>query len=392
MRGGVVYILVCMLFRSSLADSNRVLRDALRLPNTSFTPIEFVTFEFVVRDRRAYVKLHVPREPEDRGVFTRLGLYLAMLTYDGPPAFAGFYLDDHPHPWGGPPVLAFSQKVNTTSPLLIPDHDVWGWTTHWVPPIEVFSAEAEAAPPWHLRAPTVHWRGSIRGTARRRFSNCARSHADFDVAPVHWEARAAAPGAPACMRSNRELALITCRRDKPAEMDDRRLLRHRYLVYQEGFGWSSIIKRLLVSGAAVLVPRKQEYVSLATEWAENQPAVLKFETSDPCASIRAVVDQADATALDAAALETATRARAFFSRRTSERYLRLLMRALGSRQHNIPQHDELLAMGYEELTCAFVQRDAQERLEPHQEWQLSTWYDNVTCLPKAVAVKPDRPL
>ena len=378
-------VLACA-WQPALASLNVYVKQALHLPPSGFHDVPTSHFQFAYSGGRPFIKMGKMHELEDRGVMTRLALLLASRRYTGPEFFFGFDADDRPYSQPTQPRLSYSRAAGASSPLLVPDHDVWGWTTYWVPPTDAFAAEAAFAPAWAERRDSVHWSGVNRTKERALLARCALRTPGFDVHTFIWDGRMlAAAGAPTCMLTDLDMMRITCRRDKPPVLDDRRLLQHRYLVYLPGIGWSSLMKRLLMSGAVILAPRQPAAESLATLWAAERGLTVSFDAEDPCTSISRSLAHLNATRAAARAAHFAAAARVHFGRAASERYLRLLFRALATRQSGVPPPDALLALGYQELTCEWVQRDATRRLRDIMAWQLGAWYDNVTCLPRPLA-------
>lgn len=202
----------------------------------------------------------------------------------------------------GPPVFSFSRSHGAEYPLLFPDADFWGWPHDWIAPHDLLTAQLAAEQPvWADRQPGAYWSGTLLTENRGEYANCAAAHPGL----VHVSAQSFD-----AVRQGTELVISPAGNAlKPASKDLRSLLKHKFNAYLYGHGWSTSLKRIAASGAAVIMPVPNPFDDLTSLALEHCNCTFGYDPERLCDSLLRVLNgTSDALAAQYAAASRAVAA------------------------------------------------------------------------------------
>jgi hypothetical protein len=281
-------VLWFVLFGNSAAAHLHYLNDLRRIEASKFEPFRPISdlahFEVAVLNGTVWTTVSPQFESRlDATIHALFLLSRRRPLLDVLVGFQNIRNDGFAGGGSGPPVFSFSRSRGAEYPPLFPDADFWGWAHDWIAPHDLLSAQFSAEqPPWGERAHDVYWSGTLLSANRVSYAKCAsefpatvKLHAEsFDETRRPFEAQA--------------LKVL-----KPKSKDLRALLRHKFVAYLTGNGWSTSLKRIAASGGAVVMPKPNPYEDLTSLALERCNCTLAYDPTQICDSLLSVVNNTD---------------------------------------------------------------------------------------------------
>jgi hypothetical protein len=362
---------------------------------------------------------NLQRQWGDRGLHTLINLHSLTGSHHAIPDCHGQFAQiRNDLPWGhtfkdGKKVdendfgsdFAFWRTPGENKTVLWPDFDYDGWTFAWTPPLSLVADQfSQVMIKWDKRAPHVFFTGKLsgrKGHIRDRFRICSESHPDLFRADItNWGQLRQHEA----LHRNLTDQTVTSSQQrllpwlKPIAGDLRRYVNYKFLIYLEGNTWSTSLKRLLVAGAVVLLPRPDPHESFTLHrMMEGCPDCFIFYnytelSNGNCSSLIDVLSQHNESHLKGVGERLSSHMTSFLKDRSKLNRLQLDALSQASRQNPLPSdrlrlHNgtlEISGRGLEHITCSRIKTMLREKVGRLLDWQVDLWFDE-QCRVRATA-------
>jgi hypothetical protein len=344
------------------------------------------SFQFAFYDNKLYVNLE--DQVSDRGYQTVWGLLqLQLYAIREGKALPNILLtlDNIRNDQLEGKQLAFWRREGDPKIDLWPEHDYWGWQSSWQAPYPIYAQamEKEAlAVPWDRRRHAVYWSGDVEmNQMRKAYADCAAENKRIVFQGVDWQVFQKKPN-----WRDAEGKIL-----KPMFLDSRKRAEYKYNIYLYGLQWSSSFKRLLPSGAAIIIPSPNPHETLVTmllkqHCADCYISLPYINSSSFCSHLKHLMHNSSIEA-DSSAKKMARRIMSFANKHlnlnATLEYMHQTLHKIASRQATQSNHGlikDIEKLGLEEYDCAKIhQKHLNPALRPEDNstrWQYYLWYDD----------------
>lgn len=341
------------------------------------TPIPEADFEFAFFKNELYIKPLNHQTSEYRGSMTRLALYILSQKHSIPNVVAGITnihkdlpTDQAP---ADAPLFSFSRQRGKSSPALLwPDYDFFGWPSNWIAPYDMITeAFNKSMKGWDTRIPKAFYSGRNLSKFRQNIFDCAKGNPEIiEALDVNWSDNGV----------NKDGHM-----HKSPKYDLRRMISYQFVLYAPGvIGWSSSLKRMMASGAVMLIPWPVEFEDLVMNALIRSGAYIPLDATNICEGIAQVISSSNTSEynikmLGLIANQTLEISQYKLSNVEVEDYMKRALVGLSHLQRNqLMNPRSLMKHGFIKYDCA---RIIKEILSGSYGWQVGYWYDTSTCMP-----------